>query len=77
MRLAQSRPGEWFIFSEAIPAPIPVSSWLIEQIPKEDRRFFLKELARIYGTGRRVGKAEGRDEIRNAFKELMLNDPTT
>lgn len=76
MHLAQKLPGDWYIFSDALPNPIPVPSWLIEQTPKDDREFLVKELSRIYGSGRRVGQTEGRNAIRNSFKELMFNDPT-
>lgn len=68
-QLAQKNPGEWFIFSEFFPEPIPVPSWLVEAT--DDHEMLLRALCRIYGLGRNLGKEEGRTEIKTQLKELL------
>ena len=70
--LSQKRPGEWFLFSDHIPEPFPVPSWIVEACVSTDRDILARELGKIYGFGRKVGKVEGAQkklsEIRNALE---------
>lgn len=70
--LAQNQRGEWFLYSDHIPEPIPVPNWIVELCPRDDREFLARGLGQIYGTGRVVGRQEGAqaklEDIRNVLE---------
>lgn len=72
IRLAQQRPGEWFIFHhQPNLEPIQIPTWIVELTPKEDRLLLARDLAQLFGLGRRIGRLEGQHEIKTALRELL------